>query len=171
MALPLTGVSFQPSEPRPGYGGPQRPSGNPVQEAIKVLSLRLPRTVGARPVAPAPLLTAPGGAGNPRVDSIVQQVLAKMFGGQQGMTPAPTQGPFLPSAPSFSGGGQPGYTQPPQEDFLTQTLNQRPRFTVDLPPSPQEPPASDQGWSPAPPPMPPWLSEPLPQEPQAPFEI
>lgn len=50
---------------------------NPIQEAIKVLSLKLPRVVGAGAPAPQELLTGLGGAG---VQNPIAQILQQMFG-------------------------------------------------------------------------------------------
>src|SRR5688572_7007220 len=92
----IGGVNFQPGaldqdqQRRRQSGG----SANGVQEAIKVLSLRLPKVVGAQAAVPAPLMRGGGSGGDPRIDSIVQSVLSKMFPGQGG--PAPTA-PMLPS--------------------------------------------------------------------------
>ena len=89
----ITGVSFRPGDPQQQqYGQSNGQSSNPVQEAIKVLSLRLPKVVGARATAPTPLLTSQGSAGN-RVDSVVNQVLARIFG--QGA--APVAAPMIPT--------------------------------------------------------------------------
>lgn len=73
----IGGVSFQPQDAT-GQTDPKL-APQSVQEAIKILSLRLPKTVGARAVAPGALLNAQGSGGNPRVDSVVNQVLSRMF--------------------------------------------------------------------------------------------
>jgi len=113
------GVSFQPGmqAQQPGQRGSGSPASNPVQEAIKVLSLRLPKVVGARGIAPTPLLTSEGSGGNSRVDSVVNQVLARMFGDDPGAAAAPSpsfgsepsQAPSMPNAPSFGGDVQSGF--------------------------------------------------------------
>lgn len=90
----MIGVNFQPGMPSAsGQGKPRggTSNGGGVQEAIKVLSLRLPRVVGAQAISPQALLSSPGGGGS-RVDSVVNQVLAKYF---------PTQSPSQPAAQSF----------------------------------------------------------------------
>ena len=92
------GVTFQPGS-QDDYQkriNPNAPSGTQegVQEAIKVLSLRLPKVVGANAPVPTPLLTAEGAQGNRRVDSIVAQVMQKYF-----PTDTPEQ-PMAPGAPS-----------------------------------------------------------------------
>lgn len=79
----MIGASFQPGvdKDRERPGGQSRPPGSNqgVQEAIKVLSLRLPKVVGAQAVSPQALLSSQGSRGNPRVDSIVESVLSQMF--------------------------------------------------------------------------------------------
>lgn len=99
----IGGVNFQPglqdsNDPR--MQGERRPGGSSqgVQDAIKVLSLRLPKVVGAQAVAPSALLNAPGAAGNPHIDSIVENVLRKFFpGGRSG-----AQAPMVPT-PDYRG--------------------------------------------------------------------
>lgn len=58
------GISFQPGTG--GNGGdpndPNRPRVAPVQEAVRLLSLRLPTVVGARALAPQEILAQGGGA-------------------------------------------------------------------------------------------------------------
>jgi hypothetical protein len=90
----IGGVSFQPGsfDQEQQRRQQARGSAQGVQEAIKVLSLRLPKVVGAQAVSPQALLSSPGGGGNPRVDSIVEAVLSKMF---------PTQGGPAPGAPTI----------------------------------------------------------------------
>ena len=112
----INGVNFQPGG-MPG-GDPAQPKpgqGSGVQEAIKVLSLRLPKVVGAQSAAPQALLQGSGAQGN-RVDSVVQQVLARMMPtGQPPPSPPQMGGPSgqpgpMPSWPWT--GGQPQQNQP-----------------------------------------------------------
>src|SRR3990167_2922620 len=94
----MIGVNFQPGTDPNGQTDPRRAS-TPVQEAIKVLSLRLPRVVGANAISPQALLSSPGSGGN-RVDSVENTILQRMFpsgfekppAGQATMIP-PTLGP------------------------------------------------------------------------------
>lgn len=108
----MIGVNFQPGAQDYGNGqtsrGPSRPSsGSGVQEAIKILSLRLPKVVGAQAAVPMPLLTSQGSGGNSRVDSIVQQVMSRLPGG-------PPQSPQPQHAgPSFGEIAGPLYQTPP----------------------------------------------------------
>ena len=95
------GVSFVPGQGEQNtQNGPGRPGGaNPVQSAIQMLSLRLPRLGGAQGLAPGPLLQAPGGGGmpggglgggvadNPLLQALLR--LAGIFGGQGGGMGAP----------------------------------------------------------------------------------
>src|SRR5687768_7916826 len=97
------GVSFQPGssqleqevQHRRGTGR----KGDGVQEAIKVLSLRLPKVVGAQAVSPSALLKSPGSGGNPDYDSMIQKVLARVFPGQGSPAPA---APMIPSQATAS---------------------------------------------------------------------
>lgn len=77
----MMGLSFAPlgDDPTRQNAGQQGgPQASPVQEAIKVLSLKFPRIAQGAP-APLSLLNGLGGAGmNP-----IEQVLMQMFGGGQ----------------------------------------------------------------------------------------
>lgn len=82
----IRGVNYQPglAATQTGAGGQAKPRSS-LQEAIKVLSLRMPKVVGPHAVAPAPLLTSAGSGGNPLVDSVVNTVLSRAF--PQGQAP------------------------------------------------------------------------------------
>lgn len=90
------GVSFQPGtadlERRREESRESRGTARGVQEAIKIMSLRLPKVVGAQALAPSLLLTSPGSAGSPDVDRIVGKVLGKFF-------PTSSAAPAAPTAP------------------------------------------------------------------------
>lgn len=129
-------------------------SGEGVQEAIKVLSLRIPKVVGAQAIAPSPLLNSQGSGGNSRVDSIVAQVMQKYF--PTGDAPT-AQAPGVPSAPMSqqdSGASFGGLRQ--QDVGEDHSYSQRPRIIVGTPPEapmfggPPHPGAAtwDGGWSP-----------------------
>ena len=124
----MIGVSFQPgANGENGQSGNGQPSaGSGVQEAIKILSLRLPRVLGARPAAAMPLLTSQGSGGNPRIDSIVNQVLSRVMPGQ----PMPRSGPMT-SAPSLTTGA-PNTTSAPTFGGIPHRLPQ-------LDPQPMQP--------------------------------
>lgn len=66
----LSGISFSPlnrsdktARPAGGSPGPGAAASTPIQQAIKVLSLRMPRVVGAAATTSPALLNAVGGAG------------------------------------------------------------------------------------------------------------
>lgn len=91
------GVSFVPDDQnlQQGKAGASRGGMTPTQQAVKLLSLRLPRVVGGSPIAPAPLLQSQGGRGMPSPDSIASQVLKNVLPTNQ-TAPA---GPAAPSVP------------------------------------------------------------------------
>lgn len=106
------GLSFQPQADANGNGASATP---PVQQAVKLLSLRLPSVVGARAIAPQALLESPGsaGAGGPggmTGDALVAW-LKKLL--QQSQAPVPPQAqsvlqPSMSQVPTFgpsAGGG------------------------------------------------------------------
>lgn len=132
----MIGVNFQPGASQYGeQNGNARPTGGSgVQEAIRVLSLRLPRVVGAQSAAPMPLLTSQGSGGNSRVDSVVNQVLSRYA--PQMQPPMPMQ-PSMASAdgPTFSGDAQTMYQAHPwARKEATSISYGTPRVTVDQPP-------------------------------------
>jgi hypothetical protein len=98
------GLSFMPG----GGGGtdPNAQKPTPVQQAIQLLSLRIPRTVGAASGAPQSLLDSPGGSmlgGNPNSAAILEEIRRRLFGGGG----APPSGPFQPSVPRMPLPGAP----------------------------------------------------------------
>jgi len=103
----IGGVSFQPGQSgsMDAQNKPKSSANTGVQEAIKVLSLRLPKVVGARAMAPQALLESPGSGGG-RVDSVVSQVMGRMF---PTGAPAPSA-PMVPSAAPESGPAAPSIT-------------------------------------------------------------
>jgi hypothetical protein len=162
------GVSFLPNGDskfqRPG--GPQSGSQAgvaPVQDAVKVLSMRVPRVVGNSPIAPLSLLTSPGGGGMP--EGMLQRLMALLGQGPAaaeqpgqafaqggvGVTGAPS--PFGAGAPPMPqgmgqgmGGGRPplasvtagGTAAPPSGPMgapggMPQTTQQTPRMPNVIP--------------------------------------
>lgn len=125
--MSLRGVTFQ-----PGPGGDQTndivKAKASVQEAIKILSMRLPKQVGPNALAPAALLNAQGSGGNPRIDSVVNTVMGRMFPtgeptsgapvvekmpGTSARSQGPTSSTMPPSAPvRFDGNTRPPDTMP-----------------------------------------------------------
>jgi len=114
---------------RQGAGGPL----NNVGQAIRTLSLRIPRVVGAGSIAPSQLLNSPGSGGlpqsgiNPVIDAILRGVLGNYTPPQQTAPSAPG-GQTYPNIPppqiipglddSRSGGREisGSYTPPPQTE-------------------------------------------------------
>lgn len=92
------GLSFQPGAEN-GNNGKSRVA--PVQEAIRLLSLRLPTVVGARGISPQALLEGQGGAGlggGGSVEALIRQLLQQMqmppqLASQGGGGRAPVSGP------------------------------------------------------------------------------
>jgi hypothetical protein len=140
----IGGVNFQPGVGTDPQSQSKPTSGSGVQEAIKVLSLRLPKVVGAQAAAPQALLQGTGAGGN-RIDSVVNQVLARLM-----PTGQPSQQPMaqVPSigAPSFTGDAQQsqqapampswpwgGQQQPQQPPKWQPPAGFNPRVSVDNP--------------------------------------
>lgn len=122
------GVSFLPGSgeqdqtQRPGGVSPR----NPVQEAVQILSLRLPKMFGARSIAPAPLLTSPGGMGAPGARDNVSAALMALsgmppttdwMGRERDMSRSGGDGGSNLGGLTFSGGLQPGPTSNRGEGF------------------------------------------------------
>lgn len=106
MATRELGYSFQPGVNGNGQArngsGPQAPR-NPVQEAIQMLSLRYPKVFGARAIAPAPLLTSPGGMGQPAArGNVSAQALAILAGVPSGTGMPSMPAPMIPPPPLSS---------------------------------------------------------------------
>lgn len=102
------GYSFAPTNDNAMMGGRNGQLAG-VPEATQVISLRLPRVVGARAIAPTELLNPNGGGQgvDPTAAAILQTLLRTMRGqppmGQPGSLPGGTAGPANP----FPGGEPP----------------------------------------------------------------
>jgi len=95
--MPGFGVSFAPGTEDPNELKGRTPQ-EQYQQAIRVLSLRLPKIVGGSPLAPAPLLNAPGSGGMPMGPVGQPQPgnpgsLPEAYRGLAGLPPAPTPAP------------------------------------------------------------------------------
>ena len=111
------GLSFMPGGDNAGGNANRQDEARvtPAQEAIKLLSLRLPSVVGARALAPNTLMQSPGGAGlagpgGMSVDAMIEWLRRQM---QQSQAQTPPQ-----AAPMFqppSAGGSPSPWQPRQD--------------------------------------------------------
>lgn len=110
MAL---GISFV-----PGQGSQQQqqagvePAGPPLQQALQLLSLRLPRVAGANAILPRPLLNGrPGGSpvpGTPEWDELMKRLLPGGGGSMPGGGAPP---PGLTN-PGWKYGGPPAPSEP-----------------------------------------------------------
>ncbi len=101
MARPI-GVSFLPGSETPSrHPSGDATGGSDLAQAIKILSLRLPRVVGARAIASPRLLTSPGAAGIPGANphAAVFEALLKSIAGGGGMSSPGMPGPSTPSEP------------------------------------------------------------------------
>lgn len=96
----IQGANFQPGSAPSAGADPRRRAAQGLQEAIRVLSLRMPKVVGAQSLAPAPLLQGSGSGGDPRIDSVMQQVMGRMLP----TAPPPDQG-VAPGVPPVIGPG------------------------------------------------------------------
>ena len=114
------GLSFSPT----GKDDQQQAGANqtPIQDAIKVLSLRIPQFHGG--IAPQQLLGGPGsaglpGGGAPGVGGIpggLDEFLRRLFGMGGGMPGGMPGGPMAgPPTPSVRPGGEPGQMPVPPE--------------------------------------------------------
>jgi hypothetical protein len=91
----------------------QKPTGavNPVQDAIRILSFRMPSTVGASGITPQQNMQGPtalGGqlGGFPGSNPSLIDFLQRLFGGRAaGPMGAPPSAPGMPSAPPMTGPG------------------------------------------------------------------
>lgn len=149
------GVSFAPTRDNAALG-PRQGQLTGVPQAVQVLSLALPRVVGARPVAPPDLLTAKGGEGIDPIASAIQTMLRTMRGqpplGQPGSLPGGTAGPNIPDVPTprpgpGQGGGREGspFQTPGPDPMPSGPFNPgKPRI---VPIEPGEGPAGG-GWTP-----------------------
>ncbi len=119
----LPGLSFSPTGgqmDQPQQGG-QNARTNPVQDAIKLLSFRLPTNVGQSAIGAQSVLGGQNAAfGSQLGAATAQQWLQRLFGGQMaeepsGMPQAPQGGPQMPGSNPFmswlnteqQNGGQP----------------------------------------------------------------
>lgn len=130
----MIGLSFDPAQQQKQQNGASGPNTGSapqgVQEAIKILSLRLPRVVGANAISPQALLSSPGGSGG-MVDSVVSRVLQRYF---PNASPQTQQQVF---APALASAGQSPNQPEKRSPFPSQPEKfspfGAPRITADLP--------------------------------------
>ena len=148
------GLSFMPGGDNAGGNANRQDEARvtPAQEAIKLLSLRLPSVVGARALAPNTLMQSPGGAGlagpgGMSVDAMIEWLRKQM---QQSQASTPPQAATLFQPPSA--GGAPSPSQPRQDGTpVSRQQSQRgqPQPMSAFPP----PPVVRPGDEPKPPPL------------------
>jgi hypothetical protein len=94
------GLQFQPGVAQNGNGNANGTRGR-YQEPVQVLTTRMPKFFGAQSIAPAMLLQAQGGMGQPAArGNVVAQALAQLAGLPPSMLPSPPPNPSVPpSAP------------------------------------------------------------------------
>ncbi len=133
----MMGISFAPT----AENRLTQASGGPLQEAIQLLSLRLPKMVGARSPIPQGLLAS--GAGPSLGNSVVQSILAQILG-QAGGGPMGGQPQGSPQSP-WGGGPVSKVPITQRQPLQWPTSTPRPRWTPRVLPSwPDTGNASDQ---------------------------
>jgi hypothetical protein len=138
MQSPL-GITFLPSS-EGGESGPSRGTNNDLGQAFEILSLRMPRVVGSKAIAPQSLLDSPGAAGVPGgfnpYAAVIQAMLAGMRGG--GMSgsaggPGPMPPPPMPQPHITPGIEVPaGWNDPPPPP-IKRVPTSGPRYRMENP--------------------------------------
>ena len=137
MALP--GVSFSPLDKGPN----QSQETAPVQDAIKIMSFRMPSVVGAGAPAPQGLLGGPTAQGGFLQSGLMQALLKRLFQGQ-GLQMPPQEAGVTPFSASPSGAvGMAGASIPaaglPLGSPQTTNFMQENPFTLPSAPAPSFP--------------------------------
>ena len=139
------GINFAPTQAQQR----QQAVGNPLQQAIQVLSLRLPKWTGARqtPIPQSILGASPGSAGAGLGGSVAQSILAQLVGPQAGQAQSAMQRPATAGTPyaallqQLTGGGGGGVWNPPTEPPIFVPGEPNPP-RPDYLPTPEPPPPS-----------------------------
>jgi len=121
MDIYQMGQAFAPTPQNDQDRAGQAAAGQNVQEAVKILSLHLPKVWGAAPANLGLLQPNPAAPGAP-ISAIVESILRR-YGGQPGVQPG---GPV--SAPTGSAWQQPGFQYAPPQPA-----------TYAPPPAPEQP--------------------------------
>lgn len=139
MADPI-GITFMPSQDNQDQGGRNMgldgPGGADLSQAIKILSLRLPRVQGAQALAPASLLNGQGagntGGLNPHA-AVFEALLRAILGGGQPPDLSPGGGAMNPPGniyrPGVPGGSVGGGNRTPAPDVPDYPTRPTPRIT------------------------------------------
>lgn len=97
------GITFSPTSAQ--QQDDELRQGSPLQQAIQFLSLRMPRILGSRPIAPELLLHSQGGGGGMQPNAVVQSILAQILG-RAGMGGMGAMGGGAPNAAMMGGGAR-----------------------------------------------------------------
>lgn len=161
--MPPLGISFtenlggQPPGEEQGPGGAAPVS--PLQSAIQMLSLRLPRVVGANALAPQALLQGGGGGGAGLSPEVLQMILQRLrlIGGGAGPVglPGPEATPLTRGPGGFGGGGMIGPGAPVSGPAPTPRIGYTPPGAGPMPPPPGPMPMGGSAIAPSPMPPPP----------------
>ena len=101
------GISFSPLDSGDSGNSKTGPT-NPVQEAIKILSFRMPTVVGAGAPSPGALMGGPSGNGTQIGNDIAEQWIRRFLMGQGGQAGTSSAGqPGAPQQPSGPSGVSP----------------------------------------------------------------
>lgn len=141
------GVSFAPTPDNAAMGS-RNGQLSGVPRAVQVLSLALPRVVGAKPIAPTDLLTGAGGGGMDPLASAILQTIMRTLGnipGQPGSLPGGTAGPNPPMGGPQ--GPQGPFPRPPADPMPQPPgpFNPKPRV---VPQDDPQAPTGGGGWTP-----------------------
>lgn len=139
------GLSFSPTQQNPAQPNAS-PAISPVQDAIRILSFRLPTVLGAGAVTPMQNLGGPNPLGTHIGSSVIENWLKQLFGGggAAGMAPSSSYDSL------FGSGGQSGIAPPSMPPSLP-----NPSIVLGPPPSATTPIAPpDTTTPPAPTPIP-----------------
>ena len=131
------GVTFQPGqsfEQERERRMAERGTADGVQEAIRVLSLRLPKVVGAHAPAPSALLQSQGSSGSRDVDSMVEGVLQRIFpNARPASASSAPPAPMMPVERGPDSSPPQHYAQPTTPNWLSDFNGTRPRMVFGSP--------------------------------------
>lgn len=135
----MPGLSFSPFNQKPNQAAPGQQSA-PVQDAIKIMSFRMPSVVGAGAPAPQGLLGGPTGQGGSLDSGLLQEFLRRILMGQGGQPQSaggPAGGAGLPGAMTPFGSPQTTNFEPGSNPFQPSQASafQPPAQAPDLTPS------------------------------------
>lgn len=117
--MPQLGLAFSPTnQTMPGSGMARSAAPSTVQDAIKILSFRLPTTVGQNGIAPQSLLGSPTGFGQQLGSALAENWLRSLFSGAG-----------MPTSQTAPGLGQPALGASPVPGAMPQGPGSLPNTT------------------------------------------